>query len=777
MIVTTKMIFVIGGPGSGKGTQCQLFCKSHPDYIHISLGDIVRSKLDSNPEFKEFIKQGQLLNDQVVLNFLREEMQQHPDAAGFLIDGYPRTKAQIELFEDQVTTSYKVLYFDAPSYIVEQRLLNRNEGRDDDNIGTIKKRLQTYKEQTLPAIEYMQQRVTDQVKISYINAALDIDQMAHQVNIAIADKGMVNISLFELMQLYLSCGNIYDAVDSLEKRYEASDFQVCALYFSVFYIIQSRQNAKIILSDNTAMGYQYGHFDTAHGHQSIAGMQTFNDSISNEKNPGWENLHKAIANSVRNDKNLIIDLVAKHMPHILREGTFSLDVAFEEFMVSVWCEYLFGENVPSEEFSETRNKMLAALRYTFYDSRLKAIPYLGEQACKLYRYLNQNTFDDIDDQFKKYISQANDGLICRMRQQLKISSGLSDDQIEKILLDNMTALLLEMDFIHGAMYSTLVEIAKARIDDPEYRKEAYQQGLRISYLFPFRDRVAQNDIPLTNATISKGSHVIINLLKTGLYHSSGPRSCVGIGVTEWIKKAVFDNLKDIVLRVERVTYPPEREKLAHSKDVPVSPERLIVKWKFSRDYLQRILPHYEFKGVSDFYDVLKIHENPQLSHYIKERFIRKINKLDNLDKSKLCIATAEVRGIPIAAMVAEELHVPLVIIRKPGKIPGETIKKEYASAYASDVLEISKTSDVKDKDVVFIDDGLASGGSALACCDLLESLGGKVKEILTVINHEYAADKRDTKLLSQYKFHSLFDFKKPTASANNPSHRQHENKI
>ena len=146
---------------------------------------------------------------------------------------------------------------------------------------------------------------------------------------------------------------------------------------------------------------------------------------------------------------------------------------------------------------------------------------------------------------------------------------MSEQQIEQLLLDNMIALTLEMDFIHGAMYSTLVEIVKSRIDNTESRKEAYHLGLRASYLFPFRDRVAQNDIQLTHGTIEKGSHIFINLLKTGLYHSSGPRACVGMGVTQWIKDAVFDNLKDIILRLDKITFPPEREKLAYRKDVPV----------------------------------------------------------------------------------------------------------------------------------------------------------------------------------------------------------------
>ena len=251
------------------------------------------------------------------------------------------------------------------------------------------------------------------------NTTLDKDQTTTQVNLDIADKGIINISIFEFMQLYLSCGNVYDAIDCLEKKYNACDFKVSLFLLGGIYVLQNREDVKKVLSANTLFGYQYSTFDVSNGHPSIAGMQAFQNSSSDEKNHVWNSFHKSMVNSVANDKELITRLVTKHMPHLLREGTFSLDVAFEEFMVSLWCEYLFGSNVSSQKFSETRNKMLSALRYTFYDSRLKVIPYVGDLASKLYRYINQNEFDEINDEFKQYIVQAHDGLICRMREQLK----------------------------------------------------------------------------------------------------------------------------------------------------------------------------------------------------------------------------------------------------------------------------------------------------------------------------------------------------------------------
>jgi adenine phosphoribosyltransferase len=265
--------------------------------------------------------------------------------------------------------------------------------------------------------------------------------------------------------------------------------------------------------------------------------------------------------------------------------------------------------------------------------------------------------------------------------------------------------------------------------------------------------------------VSQGTPIYINLLKSGLYHSAGPRTCAGIGVTQWIKDAIWDQLKDVRFELLNTTYPADREKMSHSLDVPMSPERHEVSWHYSRDYLQKILPHYEFKSVKEFFDVLKIYEKPFLSHYVATEFVEKIKKL-NIDPSKLCIATPEVRGIPAAAVVAEALQIPLVIIRKKGKIPGAVVSKTYSNAYEDETIELSTTSDIAGREVIFIDDGIASGGTTLASCDLIKKMGGNVALILAMINHTY---KEKIAGLDQYPIQTLFDFssKAPTAEKTN----------
>jgi adenine phosphoribosyltransferase len=152
--------------------------------------------------------------------------------------------------------------------------------------------------------------------------------------------------------------------------------------------------------------------------------------------------------------------------------------------------------------------------------------------------------------------------------------------------------------------------------------------------------------------------------------------------------------------------------------------------------------------------VLKTYENPRLTAYIVADFIEAIKK-QGIDISNLCIVTPEVRGVAAAAIVANLLGVPLVHIRKIDKIPGPVLTEEYANAYSKEILQISEKSDVKGRDVVFIDDGIASGGTTFASCKLIEKLGGNVRLVAAMIDHKYK-----TKLaeLEKYNVYTIFDF-------------------
>jgi adenine phosphoribosyltransferase len=93
----------------------------------------------------------------------------------------------------------------------------------------------------------------------------------------------------------------------------------------------------------------------------------------------------------------------------------------------------------------------------------------------------------------------------------------------------------------------------------------------------------------------------------------------------------------------------------------------------------------------------------------------------------------EARGFTFAAAVAYKLGIGLVPVRKPGKLPHETVSETYALEYGTDTLEIHRDALTASEPVLVVDDVLATGGTAAATCRLLESVGGRVAGLAFVV--------------------------------------------
>jgi adenine phosphoribosyltransferase len=111
------------------------------------------------------------------------------------------------------------------------------------------------------------------------------------------------------------------------------------------------------------------------------------------------------------------------------------------------------------------------------------------------------------------------------------------------------------------------------------------------------------------------------------------------------------------------------------------------------------------------------------------------------------IAAAEARGFLFAAPLAIELNVGLIPIRKPGKLPSETISHSYALEYGTDTLEMHRDAVKPGTRVLVVDDLLATGGTVEACCRLIEKAGGIVVGCAFVIE---LCDLKGAERLSRY---------------------------
>ena len=157
---TANVIFVVGGPGSGKGTQCEKIVADF-SYTHLSSGDLLRAEVKSGSErgqkLNEMMQRGELVPNEIVLDMIKDAMLAAVDTSkGFLIDGYPRQVDQGVAFEERIAPCSLVLYVEASDDTMTKRLLKRGEssGRVDDNEDTIKQRLETFHQATQPVVDY-----------------------------------------------------------------------------------------------------------------------------------------------------------------------------------------------------------------------------------------------------------------------------------------------------------------------------------------------------------------------------------------------------------------------------------------------------------------------------------------------------------------------------------------------------------------------------------------------------------------------------------------------
>lgn len=150
-----KVVFVVGGPGCGKGTQCAKI-KAQYNYEHLSTGDILRDivKNQTHPKWKELddkMKAGQFVSSAELIGFVKDAFKALGDKK-VLLDGFPRNKDNIDEWNKQMTDVAEikgVLYFVCPKEVMKQRMLGRNEGRADDNEVTMIKRIDNFEKETI----------------------------------------------------------------------------------------------------------------------------------------------------------------------------------------------------------------------------------------------------------------------------------------------------------------------------------------------------------------------------------------------------------------------------------------------------------------------------------------------------------------------------------------------------------------------------------------------------------------------------------------------------
>jgi UMP-CMP kinase len=193
------VVFVLGGPGAGKGTQSENLVRDY-GFTHLSAGDLLRAEqVREGSRYGELIRhhirEGTIVPMEVTVALLSNAMAEtlskgssKANPARFLVDGFPRKLDQAVFFEETVCPSKFVLFLNCPEEVMLSRLLKRGEtsGRDDDNIESIRKRFRTFEETSMPVVHSFEK----QGKVIRVEATGSKEEVYQQIKEDFKAKGV-----------------------------------------------------------------------------------------------------------------------------------------------------------------------------------------------------------------------------------------------------------------------------------------------------------------------------------------------------------------------------------------------------------------------------------------------------------------------------------------------------------------------------------------------------------------------------------------------------------
>ncbi len=162
-----KNVVLFGPPGAGKGTQSEKLIQKY-GFVHISTGDLFRwhtkNQTALGRQVMEIMNSGALVPDEITIAMLREEVGRHPQANGFLFDGFPRTVAQAEaldaLMKELGTAIHHVIALEVNEHELRQRIAKRRalESRADDEEEKLNKRITEYFSKTVHVLPFYEKQ-------------------------------------------------------------------------------------------------------------------------------------------------------------------------------------------------------------------------------------------------------------------------------------------------------------------------------------------------------------------------------------------------------------------------------------------------------------------------------------------------------------------------------------------------------------------------------------------------------------------------------------------
>lgn len=203
-----KVLFVIGGPGSGKGTACDSLVKNYK-FQHLSTGDLCRAEIkkesELGKEIQSIVSSGKMVSSDIVVRLMRKGIEDKGwNKHFFILDGFPRNFSNIESWNNIIKDEIDVigaLYLHCSDEVMKKRILKRGEtsGRSDDNEETLKTRIQVFFEETMPVIEHYKKLG----KLYEVSAEGTVDQCFAEVKRVVENLNLDKLEEINEIKSYL----------------------------------------------------------------------------------------------------------------------------------------------------------------------------------------------------------------------------------------------------------------------------------------------------------------------------------------------------------------------------------------------------------------------------------------------------------------------------------------------------------------------------------------------------------------------------------------------
>lgn len=171
------IVWIMGGPGSGKGTQCERVTMKF-SFTHISSGDLLRAEVMSGTnrgmQLYKLMASGETVPNEIVDDILAEAMVRKADSKGFLIDGFPIDLEQAEAFVRDIGEPTAVIFFEANDHVLKDRLMARNNF--DDTEDSIVKRINNFNSRTRPVVAKFSAKVVNAER-SAVDIFADVEKI------------------------------------------------------------------------------------------------------------------------------------------------------------------------------------------------------------------------------------------------------------------------------------------------------------------------------------------------------------------------------------------------------------------------------------------------------------------------------------------------------------------------------------------------------------------------------------------------------------------------